>query len=106
MNNNNTYWTDRHELLARAAIAEAEAATLRVRIAELQAENFDLISWIVAVDCLSDFLRGEYQTQSTANQELIDRLVAAGRMRHKRDDQRGEPIYEFISASSKEASAE
>jgi len=39
MNNNNTYWTDRHELLARAAIAEAEVAELRARIAELEAAD-------------------------------------------------------------------
>ena len=37
MNNNNTYWTDRRELLTRAAIAEAEVAELRARIAELEA---------------------------------------------------------------------
>lgn len=35
MNNNNTYWTDRRELLTRAAIAEAEVAALKARIAEI-----------------------------------------------------------------------
>lgn len=39
MNNNNTYWTDRRELLTRAAIAEAEVAELRARIAELEAAD-------------------------------------------------------------------
>lgn len=39
MNNNNTYWTDRQELLTRAAIAEAEVAELRARIAELEAAD-------------------------------------------------------------------
>lgn len=33
--NNNTYWTDRRELLTRAAIAEAEVAELRARIGQV-----------------------------------------------------------------------
>lgn len=88
----------------RAEIAEAEVAALRARIAELEAENLDLISEIVQTDC-RDYGRGEYQTGSSTNQELIDRLVAAGRMRHKRSDHKDRPIYEFVHVSSKEAPA-
>lgn len=92
------YWT-REELLIRAETAEAEVAALRARIAELETENLALISRIVETDC-RDYGRDEYQTQSLANQVLIDRLVAAGRMRHKRNDHKGRPIYEFVHASS------
>ena len=77
----------------------AEVAALKARVAELEAENLDLISRIVETDC-RDYGRDEYQTQSLANQVLIDRLVAAGRMRHKCNDHKGRPIYEFVHASS------
>lgn len=86
-------------LIARLDTAEAEVAALRARIAELETENLALISRIVETDC-RDYGRDEYQTQSLANQVLIDRLVAAGRMRHKRNDHKGRPIYEFVHASS------
>jgi len=76
-----------------------EAAALQARIAELETENLALISRIVETDC-RDYGRDEYQTQSLADQVLIDRLVAAGRMRHKRNDHKGRPIYEFVHASS------
>lgn len=125
------YWT-REELLIRAETAEAEVeraeakahefeseaihndeimqslaaevAALKARIAELETENIDLISEIVQIDC-RDYGRGEYQTQSLANQELIYRLVAAGRMRHKRNDHKDRPIYEFVPAAQEEAPA-
>lgn len=76
-----------------------EAAALQARIAELETENLALISRIVETDC-RDYGRDEYQTQSLADQVLIDRLVAAGRMRHKCNDHKGRPIYEFVHASS------
>lgn len=82
----------------------AEVAALKARVAELEAENLDLISEIVQTDC-RDYGRGEYQTGLSTNQELIDRLVAAGRMRHKRNDHKDRPIYEFVHVSSKEAPA-
>lgn len=89
----------REEWQGKAFAAEAEVAALKARVAELETENLALISRIVETDC-RDYGRDEYQTQSLANQVLIDRLVAAGRMRHKRNDHKGRPIYEFVHASS------
>ena len=86
------------DLIKQTALSVIGA--LLARVNELEAESLDLISEIVAVDC-RDYVRGEYQTQSLANQELIDRLVAAGRMRHKRDDHKGRPIYEFVVSAGR-----
>lgn len=91
--------------LPRIELILAQAAALQARVAELETENIDLISEIVQIDC-RDYGRGEYQTQSLANQELIDRLVAAGRMRHKRDDHKGRPIYEFVVSAGRTQEAE
>ena len=90
---------ERDAAITRAENAEAKVTALKAWIAELEAENLALISRIVETDC-RDYGRDEYQTQSLANQVLIDRLVAAGRMRHKRNDHKGRPIYEFVHASS------
>lgn len=85
---------ERDEERARADAAEAEREALAT-------ENLDLIAEIVQTNC-RDYGKGEYQTQSLVDQDLIDRLVTAGRMRHKRDDNKGRAVYEFVPAPPQE----